>query len=388
MGDWINTLFQLENILFNQPIWLWGIFLWPLLWGVHTLFNRFVNEQPDDLTQLTMQATLKVKHPLIGQMRHDINTTPQATPSFSLRKLGFNLLRGIIIISLAIALAQPEKVQERPPEPQQKTVRDIVFIIESSASLLLPDYQLNGQPESRMNVVKKVLDQFIGGLEGNRFGLIIYADHAYTLMPMTNDQTAARLYLNRLKPHLAGRLDSAMGEALGLALKQTEPQIKSQTESYSDKNPKNLPLKCIIVLISDGLSQPSQLPLSDAILYAQQMQVPIYTVGIGANTDNADQRQHTGLLYQPLESQSLKTLANATQAQYFQVSGGDGLNQVLQKINDAEGVPFETPAVKPDYIALYHLPLSIAVFTLFLYLVFSLMLSVKTRSTQTGKEAT
>ncbi len=381
MNDWISTLFQLENIIFNQPMWLWGILLWPLFWGTRTLLNRFLSgflsKTPDDLAQINTQATLRVRHPLIDQMHQDTHALPRVKHPFSLSRLGLNLLRGIIIISLAIALAQPEKVQERPPEPQQKTVRDIVFIIESSASLLLPDYQINGQPESRMNVVKKVLDQFIGGLEGNRFGLIIYADHAYTLMPLTDDQMAARLYLNRLKPHLAGRLDSAMGEALGLALKQTESELNSETNT---NNPP--PLKRVIVLISDGLSQPSQRPLSDAILYAQQMQVPIYTVGIGASTHSADKRQHTGLLYQPLESQSLKTLAKATQAQYFQVSSGDGLNQVLQKISETEGVPLETPPAKADYTALYHLPLSIAVLTLLAYLLFSLMFAL-TRTEKT-----
>lgn len=369
MNDWISTLFQLETIMFNHPAWLWGILLWPLFWGVRTFLNRFLMAHPDDLAQINTQTTLTVKHPLIEQMHQDTLSLSRIKQPFSLFKLGLNLLRGMIIISLAITLAQPQKIQERPPEPQQKIVRDIVFIIESSASLLLPDYQIKGQPESRMNVVKKVLDQFIGGLEGNRFGLIIYADHAYTLMPLTNDQMAARLYLNRLKPHLAGRQDGAMSEALGLALRQTESTLNSKR----DDSP---PLKRVIVLISDGLSQPSQHPLSNAVLYAQQMQVPIYTIGIGANTHAADKRQHAGLLYQPLESQSLKMIAKATQAQYFQVSSGDDLNQVLQKINQAEGVPSETPPVKAHYTALYHLPLSVAVLTLSIYLLFSLMFAL------------
>ena len=367
MDTWLIALFKLDNLMFANPIWLWAIFLWPLLWGVQALLQRKWGKQPDDLSQLKTQSQLQVKHPLVDQL-HQNTLELEPTPShISLFQLGLNLLRGVLIVSLAITLAQPEKIQILPPDTPQKTVRDIVFVIESSASLLLPDYQINGLPESRMNVVKLVLDQFIAGLKGNRFGFTIYADHAYTLMPLTHDQTAARLNLNRLKPYLAGRLDHAMGEALGLALKQTE-----QTEKGGDLN-SSPPLKRIIVLISDGLSQPSRLPISEAIHYAQTLKVPIYTIGIGAHSKQSDKRQYTGLLYQPLEAQSLKTIAAATQADYFQVGSGDDLSQVLQKINAAEGVPLTMPPNQTRHTAHYQRPLTVAVITLFLYLILSLI---------------
>jgi len=371
MEAWLLNLFNLDKIVFAQPIWLWAMWLWPLLWGVKTLLSRQFGEPSptlsDDLSQLKTQSQLSVTHPLVDQFIQNIHTKTQPHVPFSLAKFGLNLLRGLILISLAIALAQPEKIQPLPEDAPQQTVRDIVFVIESSASLLLPDYQINGQPESRMNVVKMVLDQFIAELEGNRFGLTIYADHAYTLMPLTADQTAARLHLNRLKPYLAGRLDTAMGEALGLALKQTDLKESSDNPNFIP------PLKRIIVLISDGLSRPSTLPISEAINYAQTLNVPIYTVGIGSHSHTADQRKYTGLLYQPLESKSLKTIASATQAHYFQVGSGHDLSKVLQKINAAEGVPLTTPPNQMQRIALYHLPLSVAVATLCLYLLLSLM---------------
>lgn len=367
MDTWLTALFKLDNVVFANPIWLWAVFLWPLLWGIQAILNRKDGQQPDDLNQLKTQSQLHVKHPFIDSF-HPNELMKKRTPAhFSLTQLGFNLLRGTLIISLAITLAQPEKVQTLPPDTPQKTVRDIVFVIESSASLLLPDYQINGQPESRMNVIKIVLDQFITGLEGNRFGFTIYADHAYTLMPLTHDQTAARLNLNRLKPYLAGRLDTAMGEALGLALKQTEQKTENSQLNTSP------PLKRIIVLISDGLSQPSHLPILDAINYAQTLNVPIYTIGIGAHSQQSDKRQYTGLLYQPLEDQSLKTIASATQAHYFQVGSGNDLSQVLQKINAAEGVPFIMPPNQTQHTAQYHLPLTVAVIILCLYLLLSLI---------------
>ena len=378
----VNVL-GFETVQFATPGALWLMFLWPLLWVLSGVYQRFGGAQNDDLTQLQSQRQLVVKHALIHEMQPYGPVKEAVKWRFSPVKMGFNLLRGLIIISLSIALAQPEKIQDLAPLPQQKTVRDIVFVIESSASFLLPDYQVNGHSETRMNVVKNVLDQFVSGLEGNRFGLAIYAEKAYTLMPLTSDQTAVRLNLQRLKPYLAGRTDGAMGEALGLALKQTGKTSQNgqtrQTESDT--------LKRIVVLISDGLSQPSRLALSEAINYAQLLQVPIYTIGVGANSQAADKRLYTGLLYQPLESESLKAIASETQGQYFEIGSGQDLSQVLQKINQAEGVPYETPPRPPRHIVFYHLPLTLSVISLLIYLFLSLLLANKLRSSSEHQAA-
>jgi Ca-activated chloride channel family protein len=372
----LSTLFGIEGLEFANPAGLWLLFLWPLLWILSGLNQLFGGAQNDDLTQLQSQRQLVVKHALIHKMQPFGSATRVLKWRFSLLKMGLNLLRGIITMSLAIALAQPEKIQELASLPQQKTVRDIVFVIESSASFLLPDYQVDGYSETRMNVVKNVLDQFISGLEGNRFGLAIYAEQAYTLMPLTADQTAARLNLKRLKPYLAGRTDGAMGEALGLALKQTrQPSPNARTKQAESDT-----LKRVVVLISDGLSQPSRLALSEAINYAQLLQVPIYTIGVGTNSQAADKRLYTGLLYQPLESDSLKAIASETQGQYFEIGSGQDLNQVLQKISEAEGVPYETPPRPPRHVALYDIPLSISVISLLCYLFLSLLLANRLRS--------
>ena len=350
--------FQVDS--FSQPEWLWLILLWPLLWLVHLLRGG-----QDDLAQQQGARAFVFKHPLIHlQTQAALLKTKNRQP-FSFLKLVLQLLRGLILMSLAVALAQPVQLQTVEPKPQQKTVRDVVFVIESSATFLLPDYQVNRQPTERIEVVKSVLDDFISGLSGNRFGLVIYAQAAYTLMPLSSDQTAARLNLKRLKPYLAGRTDEAMGEALGLALKQNERstmRLNSQNES----------LKRVVVLISDGSSQPSRLKVSEAINYAQSLNVPIYTVGVGARSQAADKRVYSGLLYQPLESASLKQIARETGGQYYQIGSGADLQQVLNKIDASEGVPYVAPPNPPQENLLYFVPLTVTVLLFFIYGLLSL----------------
>jgi len=368
METWLLSLFaympflDLENtdtLLFESPEWLWLIWLWPILWFISSRFSA-----KNDLSELTANRQLRVKHALIHKMQGGF--APISQTRFEFRVLIFNLLRGLVIVFLAIALAQPIQKLPAAAEPEQKTVRDIVFVIESSASFLLPDYEIDGKPETRMNVVKSVLDNFIGELKGNRFSLAIYADSAYTLLPLTNDQTLARLTLKRLKPYLAGRTDTAMGEALGLALKQTD-QSTGITKANQDT------LKRVVVLISDGLSQPSRIELTEAVNYAQLLKVPIYTIGVGASSEQADKRIYSGLLYQPLESESLQALAEQTQGQYFQVGSGQEISSVLAKINQAEGVPYIAPPAPPQKQYLYPYPLIIGVVVLGIYWLLSLI---------------
>jgi len=370
----LNSLnFQVDQ--FASAAWLWLIVLWPILWFLHLLLGG-----RDDLTQHQSQRQLVFKHPLIHLQTLTRQSVKAAKSQFSVYHVLLQLLRGLIIVSLAIALAQPIKLQPSDPKPQQKTVRDVVFVIESSATFLLPDYQVNGQPTQRIEVVKNVLDQFISGLTGNRFGFVIYAKQAYTLMPLTGDQTAARLNLKRLKPYLAGRTDEAMGEALGLALKQNELAMDGQADKDT--------LKRVVVLISDGSSQTSRLKISEAINYAQAMNVPIYTVGVGASSEAADKRLYSGLLYQPLESASLQQIASETLGEYYRIGSGDDLQQVLNKIDQSAGVPYVAPPNPPQKVLLYFAPLTISVLAFALYGLLSALLGRRHRSkSSNGVEA-
>ncbi len=305
---------------------------------------------PSDLEQGAASRFATFRHSLIHLF------TPQAatgTQAASWLKWLLQPLRLLILIFALLAVAQPEWV--KPPSPQASTtaVRDIQFVVESSVTFVLPDYELAGKPVQRMQVVKSVLEDFIQQLKGNRFGLSIFAEQAYTLLPMTADARAAQLSLQRLKPFLAGRTDEGMGEALGLALQQIDQQGTAPNR--------------IVILISDGLSRPSTLSLKSLVTYAQAMNVPIYTIGIGAGSAKADKRQYAGLNYTPLDPTVLKWLAAQTHGRYYRVGSGQDLQQVLAQIQASAGKPVGLPPPPPQHIPLYFWPLKVAVLLLLLY---------------------
>lgn len=338
-----------QTVQFVHPEYFSLLLLVLLIWAVHVW-----RPIATDWEQSGQSKSLRFKHPLIDKMIGAKTIIP-AKQSW---RWVLHLIRLAIAMSLVTALAQPVQLVKLPPEPQTKTVRDIVFVVETSVSMGLQDYEINGEPTSRVNVIQQVLDQFMANLAGNRFGLILFAEQAYTLMPLTSDTSTARLILKRLRPYLAGRTDEAAGQALGLALMQVE-ETPDSTENR------------VVVLISDGSTRESRLPLAEVIHYAQGKNIPIYTIGVGANTADADKRQFRGLLYETIESASLKQIAAETGGRYHQVGSGEGLQKVLQDIDRTEGVAIEVPNNKTQSVDFYQYFIAITVMLFVLY--FALM---------------
>ena len=352
LSHWTGIPWQ--QVQFAQPQWLlWGAGLIGLMWLLH-----WFRPALSDLEQPPSSQGRSFRHPLLEQFLQsskNVQNPQSRSPQPLWQRLGWQLLRLLIAAFLILALAQPELLQSPKPEASKQAVRDIQFVVESSVTFVLPDYELAGKPVSRMEVVKSVLDDFIQQLRGNRFGVSLFAEQAYTLLPLTEDAQAARLSLQRLKPFLAGRTDEGMGEALGLALQQIDQQGTAPNR--------------VVVLISDGLSQPSKIPLSSVVTYAQGMNVPIYTIGIGAGSAKADKRQFSGLNYTPLDPTILKWLAKETGGQYYRVGSGQDLQQVLTQIRQSAGKPVMLPPPPPRHLPLYFWPLYVVVGLVMLYFV-------------------
>lgn len=353
---------------FKTPFWLWGMLLLPVFWWL-SLKSRW----HDDFAQYQQTKTLTVKHSLLDLHLAEKKPKFQDQGFWKQQRavwVSLQVFRSLIVTALLVALAQPFAEEERSPQPPEKTQRELVFVIESSASLLLPDYQLQAQSVPRIEAVKQVLDRFMAGLVGNRFGLVVYAEQAYSLLPLTMDHEAARLSLLRLKPYMAGRTDEAMGEALGLALEQNRQlSVLTEPEVIAKRKEKVPARKRVVVLISDGLSRSSRLKIDEAINYAQQMQIPVYTIGVGASSESADTRKFRGLIYQPLEEESLKKIAEETGGRYFRVDGREQLENVLQQIDSLEGVPVTLPSPQKNIQPLFVPFLMIGLSLIALYIV-------------------
>lgn len=210
-----------------QLHWLtpeWFILL-PLLWLYLFWDSKKQIQNNEPALALAESKTATFFHPL-ADLFNDENLQKNT-------KQRLKIWSGLIVSLFIIALAQPilrgEKLPDPPPE------RDIVFLVDTSISMQLKDYQIEGVAISRMDLLRQLLDQFASRMKGERISVIIFAEQAFKLVPLSNDQNLIRKMLQRITTSLAGRY-SDIGSALLLGLQEAKKQeLALQNQSQQKK---------------------------------------------------------------------------------------------------------------------------------------------------------
>ncbi len=139
---------------------------------------------------------------------------------------------------------------------------DIFIAFDISQSMMAQDIS-----PSRLERAKRFTEKLIQNLKGDRVGLIYFAGDAYLQMPLTNDYAAAELFIKSANPNLAGTQGTAIDEAIDLAMKAYEEDVKHQRA---------------LIIISDGEDHDAE-----AIAMAKdgaEAGLVIYTIGVGTET--------------------------------------------------------------------------------------------------------
>lgn len=328
-----------------QPEWLWLILVFIIMnLLLMRIKSKTISKSNPSAFADVSHENQKLLHPLISVLSVQVKAVTHKSTSY--------LFQSLIFIFLIIALSQPVQVGKKLPDPPQE--RDIIFIVDASVSMILRDYVVNGERVDRMTLLKGVLDNFIQKLKGERMSIIVFGDHAYTLVPFTDDQYLLRKMLSRVETTMAGRFN-AMGEAIALAVKESV--------TTNEKNPGNTKRKRILVLLTDADQPTGDINPEAAALLAKNEKLPLYTIAIGATSLAAEETRKSGLIYAPADLRLLKNLSEITGAKSFQAGDTDALEQAIKSI-DLHGT--NKRAVKPLYYreSLYHWFL-IAAFILF-----------------------
>ena len=225
--------------------------------------------------------------------------------------------------ALLLALARPVWLSE--PVPLEKPHRDLMLAIDLSDSMRTVDMLDNGRPVNRLSVVKRQLRQFVAQRAGDRIGLILFADHAYLMAPLTSDWQTLQSFIDELDFSMAGYLTS-IGEAIGLSIKR-----------FSDEGSRQK----LLILLSDGRDTVGTIsPIAAAKLAAKQ-QLRIYTIGLGSEVPIDDPLATSDINpAADLDEDTLKQIANETSGRYFRARDPESLAAIYQAIDELE--PMET----------------------------------------------
>jgi Ca-activated chloride channel family protein len=233
------------------------------------------------------------------------------------------ILRTLALVVLILAMARPQSGRKLVEVTSEGI--DIVLAIDTSRSMEAMDFTLDGKPAPRLEVVKRVVEEFIKNQSGNRLGLVVFGSEAFTQCPLTLDYGVVLSFVKRLKTGMAGDA-TAIGSALSVATSRI----------------KDIPSKSrVVILLTDGASNAGPVGPEEAAEAAKTFGVKVYTVGIGSEgLAPMPRRTILGTFYDAVkvdfDEATLKKIAETTSGTYFRATDTDTLQQIYDTIATLE----------------------------------------------------
>lgn len=255
----------------------------------------------------------------------DAPTLPYLAPQIQTRSFHTKLNRVLALFGwlfFTITIARPQWLDE--PIVQITPSRDIIVAVDVSKSMVIQDMSLEGAISSRIDMVKSYLRSFVQQRKGDRISLIVFADHAYLMVPFTQNTEALKQLISEINVGLAGNF-TAIGEAITLSVK------KILQEPYQDKT---------LILISDGRDTVNSISEENAALLAKASGLKIYTIGVGADPLTVDTPSD-------LDEASLEHIATITGGKYFRARSESDLSEIYQEINLSEALAMHSVVYQP-----------------------------------------
>lgn len=263
-------------------------------------------------------------------------------------------LRVAALVLLTVALARPQKGMER--------VRDInkgiaVEMIVDRSGSMGAEMTFRGQRMNRLEVVKKVFEEFVMGnedeLEGrpnDLIGMVTFARYADTVCPLTLAHGALPRFLESVKLVEGDRnpeQGTAVGDGLALAaarLKTAEEALRKQApdreDSYEIKSK-------IAILLTDGDDNASKRKPVEAAKLAAEWGIKVYTIAVGG--DEAVQAQQnifgaflTRGMRPQIDTKVLEQIAEETGGKFYMAKDAEAIDRIYQEIDELERSEIES----------------------------------------------
>ena len=238
------------------------------------------------------------------------------------------VIRYIVIILLIFVLARPHITQSQVRRFREGI--DIFLALDISKSMLAEDFV----DANRLQTAKLVIRDFLRNRANDRIGLVVFSGESFTLCPLTFDYTVLIELLEDVKISMDDQLEE--GTAIGDAIATTTDRLR-----YSDAKTK------IVILLTDGENNAGIIEPEVAASLAQSFGIKVYTIGMGKEGGALIPYEATtfGKRYRKektyLDENTLKRIANITDARYFQTTNVQSLKQVYTEIDRLEKTEFE-----------------------------------------------
>ena len=292
--DWFSPS-TLQSFTWTNTPFLFGIAQVPLLLIVRWLWRYFFNQK------LPVAFT-----------KSDLKSTP-----LTLLRLVPEILLGLIVVLMLVALARPQKTNEKVEQWTEGI--DIMLAIDISQSMQIEDFTPN-----RLEAAKNVARDFIKGRLQDRIGIVVFSGDAFSLTPLTTDYTLLYSYLNELNFDMIETRGTAIGSALAVV-----------TNRMRESNSKSK----VCILLSDGDNTAGNIdPITSAEL-AAAYNIKIYTIVVGKEgmvPFGKDFFGRPNMVENTIDESTMRKIADIGTGEFFRVTDNQALQQVFKKIDQYE----------------------------------------------------
>ena len=238
---------------------------------------------------------------------------------------GFLAFLGLLGLTLLIvALARP-RYGKGSSEVEASGI-DIILTLDVSGSMEALDFQLEGIPVNRLEVVKNVVAKFVEQRPNDKLGMVAFAGRPYMVSPLTMDHEWLGKRLSEVK---LGQVED--GTAIGSA-------IASSVDHLRDSQAKSR----IIIMLTDGVNNAGAVNPLTAAEAAKALGIKIYTIGAGTQGEapfpvqDAFGRKHLQTIKVEIDEKMLDDVAKATGGQSFRATDTNSLERIYEAINKLE----------------------------------------------------
>jgi Ca-activated chloride channel family protein len=220
------------------------------------------------------------------------------------------VLRVAALTAFVVALARPQIVRASVESVAEGI--DVVLVLDTSGSMSERGFA----GSSKIEAVKRVVNDFLGGLRNDRVGIVIFSGEAIVLGPPTLDYAASQ---KLVAPIDTGTL--AGGTAIGTGL-ATGINVLRDSAAKSK----------VVILLTDGENNSGDITPLDAANMAKLLDVRIYTIGAVTVTATADKDVSSD----SVDAQLMRKIAEDTGGHYYSVSDENSLAEVYREIESLE----------------------------------------------------
>ena len=323
-------------IHFEHPVILWFLLLIPVFTG---LWIWFLFRNKKRLEQFADRS-------MFGRLIPDASRWRPST------KFGLIMLGAAFLI---LALANPQEGSKMVKG--ERIGSDIAICLDISNSMMAEDIQPN-----RLERSKRTVNNLLNSLGSDRISLVVFAGSSYVQMPLTNDYSAVKLFLDQIDCKLISTQGTAIGDAIGKAM---------ETFGYGDPDREWIKNQGrAIIVISDGENFEDD--AESAARKAASEGIVVCTMGMGLTegTPIPEYRGNQRIGYKRdingntvtthLDEATLTAIAHAGKGIYVRATNtGAGVQEIVRLIEGMEKDHYGE-AVFSEYESRYQYPLAAA----------------------------